>query len=156
MQYQAWYAVYGRLCVEVMAHMLGLELEPFELPGPVPTRNTPAHAALLGLIDAGKDADPFRAFQIANARRIAHWTARADLYGPELERQDLDEAGAILGRRPASWMDSDAALEKLAQSAGPELDEALIRYFQRRCLRHEALLTGALEELEGAQMVMLD
>lgn len=155
-QYQAWYAIYGRLCVEVMAHMLGLELEPFELPAPTPTRSTPAHTALLGLIDAGQDADPFRAFQIANARRIAHWTARTDLYGPALERQDLDEAGAILGRRPASWTEADAALEKLAQSAGPELDAPLIRYFQRRCLRHEALLTGALEELEGAEMLMLD
>jgi aminoglycoside phosphotransferase (APT) family kinase protein len=155
-QYQAWYAVYGRLCVEVMAHMEGVELEPLSPPEPAPTRATPAHTALLGLIDAGRDADPFRAFQIANARRIAHWTARADLYGPALEAADLDEVGAILGRRPASWIEGDAALERLVQNAGPERDAELIRYFQRRCLRHEALLAGALEELEGARIARLD
>jgi aminoglycoside phosphotransferase (APT) family kinase protein len=155
-QYQAWYAVYGRLCLEVMAHMLGLELEPLELPAPVPTRSTPAHTALLGLIDAGSDEDPFRAFQIANARRVAIWTARADLYGPALERQDLDEAGAILGRRPASWTEADVALEKFAATAGPESDAALVSYFQRRFRRHEALLVGALEELEDTKIEMLD
>jgi aminoglycoside phosphotransferase (APT) family kinase protein len=155
-QYQAWYAVYGRLCLEVMAHMLGLELEPLELPAPVPTRSTPAHTALLGLIDAGSDEDPFRAFQIANARRVAIWTARADLYGPALERQDLDEAGAILGRRPASWTEADVALEKFAATAGPESDAALVSYFQRRFRRHEALLVGALEELEDTEIEMLD
>ena len=155
-QYQAWYAVYGRLCVEVMAHMVGLELAELELPAPAPTRHTPAHRALLGLLDAGKDEDPFRAFQIANTRRIAHWTARADLYGPALEQQDLDEAGAILGRRPATWSEADTALEKLALTAGPESDAVFITYFQRRFLRHEALLAGALEELEGAKIEMLD
>jgi aminoglycoside phosphotransferase (APT) family kinase protein len=155
-QYQAWYAVYGRLCLEVMAHMQALELEPLELPEPAATRSTPAHTALLGLIAAGKDEDPFRAFQIANARRLAIWTARADLYGPALEQQDLDEVGAILGRRPASWCEADAELEKFVASAGPDADAALIRCFQRRCLRQEALLAGALEELEGARMVMLD
>jgi aminoglycoside phosphotransferase (APT) family kinase protein len=154
-QYQAWYAVYGRLCLEVMAHVLGVELEPLELPVPEPTRATPAHGALASLLEAGQDRDPIRAFQIANARRLAVWTSRADLYGPALEAQDLDEVAALLGRRPATWSEADEALEKWVATAGPESDAALVRYFQRRFRRHEFLLEGALAELEGVKIERL-
>jgi hypothetical protein len=154
-QYQAWYAVYGRLCLEVMAHVLGVELEPLELPAPEPTRATPAHGALASLLEAGQDRDPIRAFQIANARRLAVWTSRADLYGPALEAQDLDEVAALLGRRPATWSEADEALEKWVATAGPESDAALVRYFQRRFRRHEFLLEGALAELEGVKIERL-
>jgi len=156
MQYQAWYAIYGRLCLEVMAHALGVELDPPPLPAPEPTRASPAHRALGSLLDAGEDRDPFRAFQIANAKRLAVWTSRADLYGAALEAQDLDDAGALLGRRPRSWSEADESLEKLIAGAGPESDAALVRYFQRRFVRHEFLLRGALEELEGVKIEQLN
>jgi hypothetical protein len=155
-QYLAWYLVYGRLCIEVLAHGIGLELEPIEVPKPVSTRHSTAHAALVGMLAPTPGADSFQAYQTRTAERVARYLARADLLGPALEEQDADEVAAILGRRPASWSDADARLESFVQGAGPEADAALAQYFHRHLRRQEALLQGALRELEGVEIAMLD
>ena len=155
-QYLAWYLVYGRLCVEVMAHRIGQPLEPIAERRAVATRHSTAHAALLAMLAPSGDPDPIRRYERGTAERVARYLQRAELLGPELEQDDLDEAGAILGRRPASWSDADARLEAFAQAAGPEDDGRLVRYFHRHILRHESLLEGALRELEGATIEHLD
>ena len=155
MQYLAWYLVYGRLCVEVMAHRIGQPLTPLAPRQGTATRHSPAHAALVAMLAPSADPDPIRRYERATAERVARYLARADLLGPELEAEDLDEAGAILGRRPASWSEGDARLEAFVQSAGPEHDGRLVHYFHRHILRHETLLEGALRELEGAVIEML-
>src|SRR5262249_32074054 len=100
--------------------------------------------------------DTFQAYRIRTAERVARTLERADLLGPALEEQDLDEAGAILGRRPGSWRDADAKLEAFVLSAGPEADAPLIQYLHRHVQRHEVLLQGSLRELEGVKIEMLD
>ncbi len=155
-QYLAWYLVYGRMCIEVMAHLEGVELEPIELPKPVSTRHSTAHAALVGMLAPMAGADPIQAYQTRTAERLAHSLARAELFGPALEAQNLDEVGALLGRRPLSWSDADERLETFVQSAGPESDAALVGYFYRHFARQEALLQGALRELEGVEIQLFD
>jgi aminoglycoside phosphotransferase (APT) family kinase protein len=155
-QYLAWYLVYGRLCVEVMAHRIGQELTPLAERKGVATRHSTAHRALLAMLAPSADTDPIRRYERATAERVARYLARAELLGPELEAEDLDEVGAILGRRPASWSEADAQLEAFAQGAGPEHDGRLVHYFHRRILRHETLLQGALRELEGVVIEHLD
>ena len=155
-QYLAWYLVYGRLCMEVLAHLIGQELEPIEVPQPVATRHSTAHAALVGMLQPKPGADPFSAFETRTAERVARYLQRAELLGPALEAQELDEAGALLGRRPASWQEADASLEAFALAAGPELDGPLVNLLYRRLSRHEALLKGALRELEGVRIERLE
>jgi aminoglycoside phosphotransferase (APT) family kinase protein len=155
-QYLGWYLVYGRLCMEVLAHVIGVELEPIEVPEPTPTRHSTACAALVAMLAPRPDADALRAYHTRTAERVARYLARADLLGPALEEQDLDEIGAILGRRPASWSDADARLEVYVLDAGPDADTRLVRYFLRHLRRREALLEGALRELEGVAIEMLD
>jgi hypothetical protein len=151
-QYLAWYLVYGRLCLEVLAHRIGQELEPIEVPKQVATRHSTAHAALVEMLQPKPGADPFRAFETRTAERTARYLRQADLLGPAFEAQDLEEAGALLGRRPSSWQDADARLEAFALAAGPEDDGRLAHYFHRHIARHEALLQGALRELEGVRI----
>jgi hypothetical protein len=155
-QYLAWYLVYGRMCIEVMAQLVGVELQPIELPKPVSTRHSAAHAALVGMLAPTPGADPIQAYQTRTAERVAHALARADLFGPALEAQNLDEVGALLGRRPHSWSDADERLESFVQGTGPESDAALVGYFYRHFARQEALLQGALRELEGVEIERLD
>lgn len=155
-QYLAWYVVYGRLCIEVMAHVAGVPLERTPLPKPVSTRHSTAHAALVGMLAPQRGADPIQAYRTRTAERVARHLERADLYGPALEQQNLDEVAALLGRRPATWSDADRQLEEFVQRAGPEADAALIAIFHRRFSRQELLLQGALRELEGAEIAMLD
>ncbi len=155
-QYLAWYLVYGRLCIEVMAHVQGIELPPIDLPKPVSTRHSTAHAALVQMLAPSDGADPIQAYQTRTAERVARYLQRAELFGPALEAQNLEEVAALTGRRPASWSEADEQLEVLVRGAGPEMDAALIGYFHRHFSRQEALLQGALRELEGVTMPMLD
>ena len=154
-QYLAWYLVYGRLCVEVMAHLMGQPLEPIAERKAVATRHSTAHSALVAMLAPSQDPDPIRRYERATAERVARYLQRAEILGPELAEEDLDEAGAILGRRPDSWSDADARLEAFVHAAGPEDDGRLVRYFPRHSQRHETLLQGALRELAGARVELL-
>ncbi len=156
-QYLAWYVVYARCPLEVLAHTQGIELDPPELPDPSPSRRASAYGHLQTLLDpaqAGDDAE--RAYELDRAHRVAQYFERVDAYGAALEADDLDDAAAVLGRRPRSWAEADAALEALVKEAGPERDGELTRLFHRRLLREEALLQPTLRELEGASMPPLD
>lgn len=152
-QYLAWYVVYARCPLEVLAHREGIALEPPSLPPPAPSRRASAFGHLQALLDpkrAGDDAE--RRYELDRAWRVAQYLERVDAYGAALESDDLDDLAPILGRRPASWAEADAALEALVLEAGPERDAELTRYFHRRLLREEALLQPSLRELEGARM----
>ena len=59
---------------------------------------------------------------------------------------------SLLGRRPANVREGQRALHQLVLEAGPERDEALIRYFHRHARREEALMEGALGMCEGAEL----
>ncbi len=155
-QYLAWNLVYARAPLEVIAKRIGVELGPVALPPPRATRHTPASGALLrGLESAARSAGTYQAYQIGMAQRVAQYLERVDLYGPAVEAQELDEAAALLGARPAGPLEADAALEALVQASGPERDAELTRYFQRRCRRQELLLEPAMRELERAAVQQL-
>ncbi len=127
-QYLGWYVVYGRCGLEVMAHATGTELDPPALPEERPSRRAPELGQLVDLLDpAGAGDDEERAYELDRLRRTAIHLARADRWGPALEADDLDDAAALLGARPASWAEADARLEPLVLATGPERDAALIR-----------------------------
>jgi len=156
-QYLAWYVVYSRCPLEVLARMIGAELEPPPLPQPGPSRRSPAHQLMISALDpkqAGADAQ--RAYELDCLYRVAQYLDRSDRYGPALEADDLSDVAAILGHRPGSWQKADAELERFVLDAGPERDAELVRYFHRRLLREEALLQPALRELEGVSMSPID
>jgi aminoglycoside phosphotransferase (APT) family kinase protein len=151
-QYLAWYLVYARLCLEVIAQMQRLPLRPPALPAEAETRHSAGFRALRETLATPPGADAQASYQLATARRAAHYLARADRFGPALEAENQADAARLLGRRPGSWQEADAELERFVLDAGPEHDAALVELLHRRTLRHESLLHGALLELEGARI----
>jgi len=157
-QYAGWYLVYGRVPIELIAHVEGIELEPPELPEPLPTRHEPAAAWLTAALTATRDKAGQGAlhYEIDTALRAAQYLEQVGRFGAELEAQSLDDAAKLLGHRPATWSESDAALEALVLEAPPERTGEILRLLHRHALRQEFLLTPALREIEGAQVQLLD
>lgn len=147
-QYEAWNLVYGRVPLQLIAEIEGVEIEPPELPAPRDHRYAIVVDTLVEQLAAPGGADEYR---LDVARRIAEYVREVDRRGARLEEQDLDEAGALLGRRPAGWREADAELEHRAIAAGPSERPALLRFLVRRSLRREALLGPAIRELAGAR-----
>jgi hypothetical protein len=100
--------------------------------------------------------DAFAAYQLDAAARVAEVLRRVDRMGPAIEAADLDDVSALLGTRPHSWQQADAALEELVAVADPDLDVELVGTFHRRLLRQEALVDPVLRELRGARIQPLD
>lgn len=151
-QYLGWYLVYGRVPCELIAHRVGASIDPPSLPDPEPTCRSYAHDFLVSVLGGDGPADTY---EKDVALRVAQYLRRAELYGPQLESEDLDEVGDLLGRRPATWREADEALEAFVLEAPPELDGPLARYFVRRCMREESLLAPAMREIEGARVQLL-
>ncbi len=148
-QFLGWYLVYGRVPCELIARRAGVAIEPPALPDPEPTSRSGAHDFLVEVL--GGDG-PAETYEIDVALRVAQYLRRAELYGPQLEAEDLDDVAELLGRRPVSWCEADEALEAFVLDAPPDLDGPLARYFVRRCLREESLLAPAMREIEGAKV----
>jgi len=155
-QYLAWYLVYGRTPMELIANLKGLDVESAELPTEVPTEFGAVHDLLVHRIGGQKAADSFEEYEKEVTARLAEYLRRADRYGSDLEAEDLDEAGELLGYRPQTWQERDAALEALVEKNAGDLDSALVRYFIRRTQRHEFLIQPVAKELEGATIQMLE
>ena len=158
-QYLAWYVVYSRCPLEVMAHMLGVELEAPALPEPAPSFAHPAAPHLVEVLGAQRETGSEEdAYDSDRLYRVAQYLERSDQYRPALESDDLDEATVLLGHRPASRPEADAALERLVLERNTEgaLDAELLRFFHRRLCREESLLEPTLRELAGARIEPID
>jgi aminoglycoside phosphotransferase (APT) family kinase protein len=155
-QYLAWYLVYARTPVEVMARLGGIELEDVALPEVDASRHAVAGDVLVEMLKPDAQTDASTAYRLDSASRVAEYLRRAERWGEAIEQEDLDEVATILGTRPASWNDADTALERFVLEAGPEHDAALIRYFYRRTLRHELLIEPVLRELRDTHMQLID
>lgn len=144
-QYLSWYLVYGRLPLEVIAEVEGIELEAPELPEPVASRFSPAYDALVSLLETGE-----RGYATDTALRVATYVRELDRCGARTATEDADELATLLGRRIADPTEADAALEARVATAGRDETARIVRYLHRRTLRHEALLRPAMRELAGA------
>jgi hypothetical protein len=60
---------------------------------------------------------------------LSDWLQCIDARRPQLADEEMARVSAILGHRPANWMEADAALEQLVREAGPEHDEQLFDFF---------------------------
>ena len=156
-QYLAWSLVYARTPIEVIAHGSGVELEAVDLREPGTTRYSPGGDALVQMLSTPADAEAdFETYRRETMLRAAEYLRRAESLGPELEAQNLDDLEALLGSRPGSGPEGDAALEAYVLAAGPEQEAELLRILHRRLQRHEWLVDPVLRELRGARMQRLD
>ncbi|MEM7408772.1 MAG: phosphotransferase family protein [Myxococcota bacterium] len=148
-QYESWNSVYGRIPLQLIAEIEGVEIESPDLGHPRDHRYGVVSDALVEMLRASaKDGDPYA---WDTAARLAEYVRAVDQHGARFEAEDLDETAALLGRRPSDWRDADAALEQLAMQATRDTRPGLLRLLVRRTLRREALLGAAMRELVGAE-----
>jgi hypothetical protein len=147
-QYAGWGHVYGRAALDAIAQREGIALEPPALPEPETTRASPAFAHAIALL-RGPAA---KGYEADVSLRLAQHLAEVDRLGPRIAAQDLDDVSRLLGRRVATWSESDAALEAFVRAAPPARAADVLRILYRRTLRQEALLRPALRELDGVSI----
>lgn len=149
-QYLGWKLVYGRLALEIIAEEMGVSLAPPEPAHHDSDPADPASDALLALLESGRES-----YEVDAAYRVGQYLREVQRRGAALERVDLAEMAPLLGRRPASRREADAALEARVLSPDFEIDAAWIRALHRRALREESLLRPAMRELADARFQAL-
>ena len=122
--------------VEALAEMLGIELEPVTLPGP---SVSPAAVPTAHLVNALRSGD----YEQRRLFRLARHLQRFDEIGRERAEADLDDLAPVLGHRPRTWQEGDAALEAFVLADDGASDHALVPLFHRRLWRAHQLMGPA-------------
>ena len=126
--------------IEALGERLDIDLEPPEIPAAAPTRASVAHEQLIEMLRGTAVDDDYATYRLRVAFRLARYLQREDELGRDLTNADLADLVPLLGHRPATWRDGDAALENFVLSDHGEHDEELCGLFYRRQTRHKATL----------------
>jgi aminoglycoside phosphotransferase (APT) family kinase protein len=151
-----WYAqdvCYKRATAEALVEALGVAVAAPELPPARETERAPIFALLEENLQSEHRpaaADDFARYRLDLALRLATHLRNADACGAALEAAEREELGALLGARPATLAEGDAALVRFIASDDDASDACLASYLYRRAVREEALWRGALGAGERA------
>lgn len=85
-------------------------------------------------------ADEFEQYRLRGAFRLARHLQRVDEIGDACVAADLDDLHALLGDRPRTWQEGDAALEEFVLGDDGRHDEELVVLFHRRLWRAHQML----------------
>jgi hypothetical protein len=139
-RYLVWYVQFSRVALEIMAGLVGITLESPAVGDGGTTRFADGFALLdMALADIAPE-DPQQQFRLDVAQRLSIFLRCVNEIGPQIERDDLDDAAALLGRRPASWRECDVDLEAWVAKVDESRDAELIRFFHRRMSRWQRLV----------------
>ena len=139
-----WCSETNLFAIEALAEILGIDvLDTVDIPEPRLSPVAMAHEHLVRSLRRLDVADEFDRHQLRIAFRLARHLQRFDEIGDALTDADLDDLHALLGRRPASWQEGDAALEQFVVADHGEHDEDLVQLFHRRYLRYKLLVGPA-------------
>jgi hypothetical protein len=123
-----------------MAEYLGVELADVPIPDPVMSPVSASHEHLSRSLRSIKVDDPFVAYQVRIAFRLARHLERFDQIGAELVDQDRADLAALTGRAPIAWDECEAALERFVLADDGAHDRELVVLFNRRWRRFKALM----------------
>jgi hypothetical protein len=138
-----WCAETNLFAVEALADILGADLPTVSLPEPRTSPMTVGHAHLVGLLRHSVAVDEFEQYRLRGGFRLARHLQRFDEIGDAVVAADLDDLVPLLGTRPATWEDGDAALEAFVLGDDGRHDDELVLLFHRRLTRAHALLGPA-------------
>ena len=139
-RYLVWYVQFSRVALEVMADLAGIVLDPpavFEVEA---SRFVDGFAMLDAALADIAPYEPQQMFRLNVAQRLSAFLRCVNELGPQLERDDLDDAASLLGTRPATWRDCDVELEAFVARVDSTRDEELVRFFHRRMSRWQRLI----------------
>ena len=139
--YTEWYAFVGRMALDAICEYMEIQVAPAERPEPVRGQHDAAHEVLVASL--GGEARCAE-YQDDVPRRLACYLRDVARLGPALDMLEIEEAAALVGRRPASVLEADAEVEALVLEAGSERDEELLHYLVHRQQRRQYLIESAL------------
>ena len=140
MTYAQWVSETNLHAVETMAEYLGVELEEVATPDPVSSPVSEAHGHLERSLRSIHVDDPFVAYQVRIAFRLARHLGRYDQIGAEVLDQDRADVAALTHRAPGGWDECEAELERFVLADEGRHDEDLVVLFNRRWRRYKALM----------------
>ena len=134
-QYHQWFGSHAALmddCLRDIARIDGVTLERYRTPQTPRDRWSLLVGALANVVDALPAADEYETYRRNDLAMGLRMVQEHDALRSALEREYLDDVEALIGRRPGDPWDADVQLEAFVQSAGPELDAAILRLLFRR------------------------
>jgi aminoglycoside phosphotransferase (APT) family kinase protein len=136
-----WCIETNLMALEAIAADAGVELGEVEEIAPADSAYGPAYRHLERSLAAPPAADPVARYELRKSLRLARHVARADEIGDQVVAADLDDIAKLTGRRPDSWAEGEAGLERFVLADDGTNDEILIRLFHRR-LHRARMLAG--------------
>ena len=128
-----WCCETNLFAVEALADETGVELPEVAIPeAEVSLAAVPARH-LVGELRSG-DYEQRRLF------RLARHLQRVDEIGRTCTEADLDDLATLLGRRPSTWQEGDAELERFVQADEGAHDAELVVLLHRRLWRAHQML----------------
>jgi aminoglycoside phosphotransferase (APT) family kinase protein len=141
MTYAHWVSETNLHTIETMAEYLGIELEAVEIPEPVSSPVSAPHEHLSRSLGAIKVEDPFVAWQVRIAFRLARHLERFNQIGADVVEMDRADLSALTGQpAPHSWDECEAELERFVLADNGVHDVELVKLFNRRWRRYKALM----------------
>jgi hypothetical protein len=122
--------------MEALAEILDIELEAVPIPAKRTSRAAVGHAHLVDWLRHFEAPDAYTQHQFRTFFRLARHLARNDEIGEAVEAANLDDLAPLLGTRPETWQEGDAALERFVLDDDGRHDAELVRLFHRRCWRY--------------------
>jgi aminoglycoside phosphotransferase (APT) family kinase protein len=140
MTYAQWVSETNLHAVETMAEYLGIDLEPVEIPAPVPSPVSIAHEHLSRSLRSISAGDAYAAYQVRIAFRLARHVERFDQIGQAVTEADREDLSRLVGRAPKSWDECETMLEDFVLADEGRHDGELVVLFNRRWQRYKALM----------------
>lgn len=140
MTYAQWVSETNLHTVETMAEYLGAELDDVDVPEPTRSPVAAAHEHLSTSLRSIEVDDPYAAYQVRIAFRLARHLERYDQIGAEVMERDRADVAALTGTKSADWDDCEAQLEAFVLADDGAHDVALVQLFNRRWRRYKALM----------------
>ncbi len=143
--------LHRRLWLEALAAVMGLDMDPPELPEPAELPEWHGlYATVLGSLRtvAPRIDDPLAAQWTKGVARAVKYLEDLDASGRDFSALEADELAQLLGRRPAALERGRAELTA-AVRAGRVSDEDYVRYMWHKVARDDHLMrhaSGALHE----------
>jgi hypothetical protein len=134
-EYFVYYHGSLRIALEGLAEFIEVPLERLSEPEAVTGPQT-LHLKMLALAVEQMDATTdMQRYKRSKAAAEVAYLQNVDRYGAAFDAAYLDEIGALLGTRPATVAEGEAALEAFVQADNGKNDAALLRLFHRRELQ---------------------
>jgi hypothetical protein len=136
-----WCVETNLMALEAMATDAGIELGEVEEPAPAVSAYGPAHRHLTRSLARLPAGDPVSRYELRKSLRLARHVERAGEIGAQIVAADLADIAELTGRRPGSWTEGEADLERFVLADDGGHDQDLVRLFHRR-LHRARILNG--------------